>query len=147
MKKTLIIAGAVLAAVAITALIIWDSKNVKPVERPAEVFTTEANGWSMLGGYGLDGKLKNLGHYMIKVDPKVPLSEIKVGDVIIYRHRHWGKNIVHEVIERRGAVVKCRGTGNVSDDGVWVEDLDYIGKVIAVGDIGSDIMYPVVNKK
>lgn len=136
-KKFLII-GAVALAIAVA---ISFFNPVKPASDHTLYYRPmHAKGYSMSGYYQrVQGiPIESSTDFRIIVDETVPFEKLKVGDPVIFRHRFWNlgeKNMIHHLVHEwspNKKAFKAKGYYNDTDDGVWVEEIDYIGKVTHV---------------
>ena len=70
---------------------------------------------------------------IVFVNTNVDFDDVKIGDVIIFKHR--GMNIIHRVIEKTTTIdgqkyLKTKGDANKVDDGFVVSTENFSGKAL-----------------
>lgn len=152
MNKTVIIVLASLGGASLLGGIAYLSLThpVRPATDhtdPAQI--THTTGGSMDGYYQAYYGLTpiSLEKFDVTVDTTYPFQQLQPGDDVIWNNRFQQTRTNHVVLKWNAehTAFQTKGFGNAVADGTWIEEVDYIGKVIAVQT--KDGMIPLGNPK
>lgn len=135
-KNTKIFIGVAAVALLVIGYISFKNPLTPAKEKDTGYVTMYTQGYSMSGYYQrVQGiPIPDSTKFDIIVDTHFPISKLKKGDPVVYRNRYWNmgeRNTLHHLvweISPSGKAFMAKGYYNSTNDGVWVEDVDYIGK-------------------
>jgi hypothetical protein len=62
----------------------------------------------------------------------VPFSELRLGDVVTFRHPRLGTDVVHRLVEKRGNAFWTKGDHNDSMDDIYVTAANFHRRLVGV---------------
>ena len=89
--------------------------------------------------------LPTLQIYSVNLMKNVDISDIEVGDIIVYRNTSRRINIIHRVYEidyneTYGIILKTKGDNNSSPDNVLITKDNFIGKIVLTLNWAAGVM-------